>query len=163
DPAARLALLDADGIDRAILYPSLGLQWEGEVTDPAYALAHCRAYNRWIEDFCIGSAGRLVPVAHLSLGDAAAAAAELRRRGRGARRVPPAVHARRAAARTSRPRRALRRRLRARCATRHPHGHRSASTEPAPSLRRAHLARGRAVSRGLVSPGHVRSGRAAGV
>src|SRR5947207_2268926 len=30
DPIARLALLDADGIDRALLYPSLGLQWEAE-------------------------------------------------------------------------------------------------------------------------------------
>src|SRR5215510_12204116 len=79
DPAARLALLDADGIDRALLYPSLGLQWEGEVADPRYALAHCRAYNRWIEDFTAGSGGRLVPIAHLSLGDPRYAAAELRR------------------------------------------------------------------------------------
>src|SRR5206468_563541 len=30
DPAARLALLDHDGIARALLYPSLGLQWEAE-------------------------------------------------------------------------------------------------------------------------------------
>jgi predicted TIM-barrel fold metal-dependent hydrolase len=49
------------------------------VPDARYALAHCRAYNRWIEEFCAGSNGRLVPVAHLSLGDVAGAAAELRR------------------------------------------------------------------------------------
>ena len=79
DPAARLTLLDADGIAQALLYPSLGLQWEGEVDDPAYALAHTRAYNRWIEEFCAGSGGRLVPIAHLTLGDPAAAATELRR------------------------------------------------------------------------------------
>jgi predicted TIM-barrel fold metal-dependent hydrolase len=79
DPRARLALLDRDGIAAALLYPSLGLQWEAEVEDPAYALAHARAYNRWIEDFCAGSGGRLVPIAHLTLGDATAAAAELRR------------------------------------------------------------------------------------
>jgi len=79
DPKARLGLLDADGIDRACLYPSLGLQWEAEVDDAAYALAHCQAYNRWIEDFCSGTGGRLVPVAHLTLGDAGAAAHELRR------------------------------------------------------------------------------------
>jgi predicted TIM-barrel fold metal-dependent hydrolase len=79
DPASRVALLDADGIDRALLYPSLGLQWEAEVADPAYALAHCRAYNRWIEEFCAGRDGRLVPIAHLTLGDAEAAAGELRR------------------------------------------------------------------------------------
>src|SRR5881628_3772057 len=79
DPAARLALLDHDGIARALLYPSLGLQWEAEAPDPGYALAHTRAYNRWIEEFSAGSGGRLVPIAHLSLGDPAAAARELRR------------------------------------------------------------------------------------
>jgi predicted TIM-barrel fold metal-dependent hydrolase len=79
DPAARLALLDRDGIRHAILYPSLGLQWEAEIEDPAYAFVHCRAYNRWIEEFCAGSGGRLVPVAHLSLGDPRLAAAELER------------------------------------------------------------------------------------
>jgi predicted TIM-barrel fold metal-dependent hydrolase len=79
DARARLARLDTDGISKAILYPSLGLQWEAEVEDPAYALAHARAYNRWIEDFCAGSGGRLVPIAHLTLGDPAEAARELRR------------------------------------------------------------------------------------
>jgi predicted TIM-barrel fold metal-dependent hydrolase len=79
DPAARLALLDREQISHAVLYPSLGLQWEAEVPDAEYAIAHCRAYNRWIEEFCAGSGGRLMAVAHLSLGDAAAAAAELRR------------------------------------------------------------------------------------
>jgi len=79
DPSARLALLDADGIATALLYPSLGLQWEAEVEDAAYALAHTRAYNRWIEEFSAGSDGRLVPIAHLTLGDPNAAAAELRR------------------------------------------------------------------------------------
>jgi predicted TIM-barrel fold metal-dependent hydrolase len=79
EPCARLALLERDGITKALLYPSLGLQWEAEVDDPAYALAHCRAYNRWIEEFCAGSGGRLVPVAHLTLGDAHEAARELER------------------------------------------------------------------------------------
>ncbi|TMB22294.1 MAG: hypothetical protein E6J59_04140 [Deltaproteobacteria bacterium] len=79
DPAARLRLLDHDGIARALLYPSLGLQWEAEAPDPGYALAHARAYNRWIEEFCAGSGGRLVPIAHLSLGDPEDAARELER------------------------------------------------------------------------------------
>ena len=79
DPTSRLALLDRDGISHALLYPSLGLQWEAEVPDPAYAAAHCRAYNRWIEEFCAGSGGRLVPIAHLSLGDVDSAVAELGR------------------------------------------------------------------------------------
>jgi predicted TIM-barrel fold metal-dependent hydrolase len=79
DPAARVELLDRDGIAAALLYPSLGLQWEGEVDDAEYALAQSRAYNRWIEDFCRDSRGRLAPIAHLTLGDPDAAAAELRR------------------------------------------------------------------------------------
>src|SRR5438094_10639492 len=79
DPAARLRLLDHDGMARALLYPSLGLQWEAEAPDPGYALAHARAYNRWIEEFSAGSGGRLVPIAHLSLGDPEDAARELRR------------------------------------------------------------------------------------
>ncbi len=77
DAKARLERLDAEGLSHAILYPSIGLQWEAEAPDPDYALAHCRAYNRWIEDFCSESGGRLVPIAHLSLGDPAKAAAEL--------------------------------------------------------------------------------------
>src|SRR5262249_36030479 len=79
DPAARLAQLDREQLTHAVLYPTLGLQWEAEAPDAAYALAHARAYNRWIEEFCAGSGGRLVPVAHLSLGDPAAPADELRR------------------------------------------------------------------------------------
>src|SRR5215831_4811327 len=79
DPGARCALLDREGLSHAVLYPTLGLQWEAEAPDAAYALAHARAYNRWIEEFCAGSGGRLVPIAHLSLGDVGAAADELRR------------------------------------------------------------------------------------
>jgi len=79
DARARLALLDRDGVSHAVLYPSLGLQWEAEVEDAAYALAHCRAYNRWIEEFCADSGGRLIPIAHLSLGDVDGAVAELHR------------------------------------------------------------------------------------
>jgi len=79
DPKARLARLDADGVAATVLYPSLGLQWVAETTDAEYVHANLRAYNRWLEDFCADSGGRLIPVAHLSLGDAHDAAAELRR------------------------------------------------------------------------------------
>ena len=37
------------------------------------------AYNRWIVDWCSDSGGRLIPVAHLSLGDPKAATEELER------------------------------------------------------------------------------------
>ena len=50
-----------------------------EVEEEAILQPNLRAYNRWIVDFCSDSAGRLVPIAQLSLGDVEAAEAELRR------------------------------------------------------------------------------------
>ena len=78
DPTERLALLDAEGLDAVILYTTVGLLWEAELQDPELSQAYTRAYNRWITEFCAGS-DRLVPTAHLSLSDPAAAAAELGR------------------------------------------------------------------------------------
>jgi hypothetical protein len=51
DPHARIVDMDADGIDAAFLYPSLGL-FAGAVEDPGLAAAMCRAYNRWLADYC---------------------------------------------------------------------------------------------------------------
>jgi predicted TIM-barrel fold metal-dependent hydrolase len=79
DATERLALLDAEGLDAAVLYPTLGILWEAELEDVELSQAYCRAYNRWIAEFCRNSNGRLIPIAHLSLGDPQAAAAELRR------------------------------------------------------------------------------------
>lgn len=78
DPIERLAVMDAEGIEVSILYPTVGLLWEAEVDDPDLAQAYTRAYNRWIVEFCDGS-DRLVPIAHLPLGDPAAAVRELER------------------------------------------------------------------------------------
>src|SRR6185295_8750907 len=77
DPAERVALLDQENLDAALLYPTIHLLWECEVTDPEISLAYCRAYNRWIADFCRDSRDRLVPVAHLTLLDPEGSAAEL--------------------------------------------------------------------------------------
>ena len=79
DPKERLQLLDYEGLLKAVIYPTISLEWEVEVTDPELALAYCRAYNRWIVDFCSDSGGRLVPIAHVALGDGHAAAQELAR------------------------------------------------------------------------------------
>ncbi len=79
DPKERLVRLDKEGLEAAIIYPSLALTWETECDDADYAQAMTRAYNRWIVDWCSGSGGRLIPVAHLSLGDPKAAAVELER------------------------------------------------------------------------------------
>src|SRR5712692_2491778 len=75
----RLELLDQEKLTKAILYPTLGILWEAEVDDVELSQVYCVAYNRWIADFCRDTGGRLVPIAHLSLGDPLAAAAELER------------------------------------------------------------------------------------
>lgn len=78
DPGERLKLLDAEGIDAAVLYTTVGLLWEAEVEDPELSQAYTRAYNRWIAEFCADSP-RLIPTAHISLSDPKAAAVELAR------------------------------------------------------------------------------------
>ncbi len=78
DPKERIDVLDAENIDIAILYTTVGLLWEAEVQDPALAQAYTKAYNRWICEFCADEP-RLVPTAHLSLSDPQAAAQELER------------------------------------------------------------------------------------
>ena len=95
DAKERLELLDAEGIDAAVIYTTVGLLWEAELEDVELSQAYCRAYNRWICDWCSDGEGRLVPAAHLSLGDPAAAAQELERAvGEGARSgfVAPFTH-----------------------------------------------------------------------
>lgn len=77
--AERVQLLDAEGIDAALLYPTLGVLWEAELDDVELTLAYCRAYNRWLVDFCKDSGGRLIPVAHIPFDNPEAAAAELER------------------------------------------------------------------------------------
>ena len=79
DPTERVALLDREGIAKAILYPSLGLTWECELEDAELSLAYAQAYNRWLCDFCADSDGRLIAIAHISLADPVKAAAELER------------------------------------------------------------------------------------
>ena len=75
----RVMRLDLEGLRAAFLYPTVSLFWETECEDVELAQAYTRAYNRWIVDFCSDSGGRLVPIAHLSLGDPEAAADELER------------------------------------------------------------------------------------
>jgi predicted TIM-barrel fold metal-dependent hydrolase len=79
DAKERLKRIDAEGLAAAFLYPTMSLLWETETEDPELAQACTRAYNRYIVDFCSESGGKLIPIAHLSLGDPAAAAVELER------------------------------------------------------------------------------------
>ena len=79
EPHARVKRLDQEGLAKAILYPTIGLLWEAEVKDAELSAAYCRAYNRWIVEFCSAAPGRLYPIAHLSLGDPELATRELQR------------------------------------------------------------------------------------
>lgn len=79
DPKARIKVLDEEGIDIALLYPTIGISWEGHVQDPLLAHAYTEAYNRWLVDFCSHDTKRLVPIAHLNLLDVDLAVKEMRR------------------------------------------------------------------------------------
>ena len=81
DPVERLRVMDAEGIDSVLLYPTIGICWEGHVTDAGLATAYTRAYNRWLVDFCRTDPKRLYPVAHISLLDPEGAVQETIRRG----------------------------------------------------------------------------------
>ena len=79
-PKERLARMDQEGLDKAIIYPSIGLLWETEEVEGLdLQAAYAQAYNRWVVDFCSDSAGRLIPIAHISMGDGNVAAQELER------------------------------------------------------------------------------------
>lgn len=79
DPKARLEVMDSEGIDIALLYPTIGICWEGHTEDAALAHAYTEAYNRWIVDFCSHDPKRLVPIAHINLLDPDLAVKEIER------------------------------------------------------------------------------------
>ena len=66
DPHARIPDMDAEGIDAAFLYPSLGL-FLGATRDPEFSAAVCRAYNRWLADYCKPYPDRLFGAAMLPM------------------------------------------------------------------------------------------------
>ena len=79
DPHERIKHLAKEGVDRTFLYPSLGLGWEAELEDPTLSAAYCRAYNRWLVDFCKPYPDQLVPIAHVSVRDVDEGIKELKR------------------------------------------------------------------------------------
>lgn len=76
DPVARLEVMDAEGLDRAVLFPSLWLL-SGDVIEPAAAAASARAYNRWMADFVSADRTRLFGIGVCPLQDVDAAVAEI--------------------------------------------------------------------------------------
>jgi predicted TIM-barrel fold metal-dependent hydrolase len=79
DPAARLADMDAMGVARALLFPTLFAEHFPLIENPDAAAALARAYNDWLHDFSRADPRRLVPVAVLPLQHPSFAVRELRR------------------------------------------------------------------------------------
>ena len=67
DPRARLADMDAMGVDQSLLYPTWFAEGFFLVRDPDVAYALARAYNDWIADFCKAAPQRLFAAAILPL------------------------------------------------------------------------------------------------
>ena len=79
DPAARLRDMDAMGVDRALLFPSLFAEHFPLVENPDAAWALARAYNDWLHDFAGADRRRLLPVAVLPMQAPSFAVRELER------------------------------------------------------------------------------------
>ncbi|HEX2851069.1 MAG TPA: amidohydrolase family protein [Acidimicrobiales bacterium] len=70
DPAARVRVLDEFGIGEAVALPNCGIMWERPLEDDlAATLVNMSAWNRWCESVVVDGAGRLHPVAHVTLRD----------------------------------------------------------------------------------------------
>jgi predicted TIM-barrel fold metal-dependent hydrolase len=76
DPVHRLRDMDLEGIDIAMVFPSM-VGALGGVSDARLAAAMARAYNRWVLDYCSADPKRLLPAAVVPLQDTEAAAAEV--------------------------------------------------------------------------------------
>ena len=78
DGEAQVMAMEMEGIDIAVLYPSLGLYFMGQDgMDPDLSLAICQAYNNWLYDFCQYSPDQLKFAAMLPLQDVNLACQEL--------------------------------------------------------------------------------------
>lgn len=79
DPASWEYFLEAVGIERTVLYPSLGLT-VGRIRDLSYSIALTRAYNDWLaETYLRHPSGKFQAAALLPMQVPSAAAEELRR------------------------------------------------------------------------------------
>ncbi len=78
DPVARLADMDIEGIDQAVLYPSIGLYFWA-LTDSVTAARVSTVYNDWLSGYCAADPARLFGAAMLPFQDPDAASRELRR------------------------------------------------------------------------------------
>ena len=84
DPVERIRVLDAEGIDVTVLYPTMGMLWGPldpipAIQDPHFVAACQRAYNDWVADYCSTAPSRLKAVACVPIQDVDLAMAEARR------------------------------------------------------------------------------------
>jgi uncharacterized protein len=77
-PDDRLALMDEEGIELSVIYPTLFLA-RPLSSDPGFEAALCRSYNNWIADVCGQSGGRLRWVSVIDPNDPRESAAEIAR------------------------------------------------------------------------------------
>ena len=80
DPPGQLRAMDREGIDAAVLFPSVASRDTGP-NPPGAAIALRRAYNDWLHDFCAYKPSRLKLNAIIPTHDIDAAVAEVRRVG----------------------------------------------------------------------------------
>lgn len=81
-PAERLRAMDADGLDYAVLYPTVagvGGETFGRLTDPGLELACVQAYNDWLIEEWGRASERFIPECIVPLFPPEAAAAEIQR------------------------------------------------------------------------------------
>ena len=79
DPQIRLQVHDREGIDAAVLFPSISLVFGHLDASPEVVAAACEAVNRWSSEYCKAAPDELYPVAVLPVGDPLLAVNELRR------------------------------------------------------------------------------------
>jgi predicted TIM-barrel fold metal-dependent hydrolase len=79
DRRARLAAMDEQGVEKVVLFPTLGVTVEGLMADDAEMLYDCfHAFNRWLnDDWGFAHEDRIFAAPYLSLVDVDRAVAEL--------------------------------------------------------------------------------------
>ena len=78
DPHDRIADMDREGIDIAVIFATTATSWCG-LSDPELEAALCRAYNRWLVDYCAAYPERLKAVCVIPMRDVQRGVTELRR------------------------------------------------------------------------------------
>jgi len=78
DAKIRLADMDRQGVQQSLLFPTVGLYFQGLAQTPAQT-ALCRAYNDWLHDFRAADRQRLLGVAVIPQTDIAESVAEAKR------------------------------------------------------------------------------------